>query len=137
MEMHAARLKNVDGLMKNLADRIRVTGSILSEVKALVWQTMEKNVRLSIERNLVKGLFEDVLRCETIFTSTQTMLEMIKKDFDISIMTNGKREKIELTPGKLEELRGTFNEIGLKIQDSKLNLHLRLSLFQQGMKGTE
>jgi regulator of replication initiation timing len=137
MEMHAARLDKLDEIMKSLADRIRVTSSILGDIQDLVRSTVEKNVRLSLKHPAVISLFADVKNCETTFQSTEKILETIKEDAGKSIVTEGRREKIELTPDKIRELTGRFKWIGMEIQDRKINLQIRLWMFQQSIKPTK
>jgi len=137
MDMHAARLNKLDEIMKSLADRIRVTSSILSDIQDLVRGTIGKNVRLSLKHPAVINLFADVKNCETTFQSTEKILEAIKEDAGKSIITEGRREKIELTPEKIKELTGRFKWIGMEIQDRKINLQIRLWVFQQSIKPTK
>ncbi|KAH4982051.1 hypothetical protein HBI76_163870 [Parastagonospora nodorum] len=137
MEMQAARLDKLDEIMKSLADRIRVTSSILIDIQDLVRGTVEKNVSLSLKHPAVRNLFADVKNCETTFQSTEKILETIKEDSGKSIITEGKREKTELTTDKIKELTGRFKWIGMEIQDRKINLQIRLSVFQQSIKPTK
>jgi hypothetical protein len=137
MEMQAARFEKLDEIMKSLADRIRVTSSILVDIQDLVRGTVEKNISLSLKHPAVRNLFADVKNCENTFQSTEKILETIKEDSGKSIITEGKREKTELTTDKIKELTGRFKWIGMEIQDRKINLQIRLSVFQQSIKPTK
>jgi hypothetical protein len=116
--------------MKSLADRIRSTSSILTDIRDLVLESSERNVKLSLENRAVNELYVDVKRCEITFESTRKMFETIKKASDTSHLRDGTSEKIQLARVHLKELKEHFEVIELEIQDRKLNLHIRLSVFQ-------
>jgi len=135
MYSYAAKIKVADVRMKGVADRIRSTSSILSDIKDLFENFAAQGRDLPHEPlTVIANLHDEMESCRETFGRVKQQIYDVVKDQPSPSIGQEKRDKRELEQGMLTELEGMIRVAEIDIQDHKLNLHIRLSLFSMRLK---
>jgi hypothetical protein len=128
----AARVKTASRKMRKLADRIRSTSAILSEIGILIGLTTDSYVASKLQAKPgFKHLKDARDECDRLFESmTQRISDANKVVFtDASEKTYRKNSLTEEDRDKLLLMEIDLDEMEADIEYQKSNLQLRLTIF--------
>jgi hypothetical protein len=131
MISYAARIKGTDVRMRDIADRIRATSSILHGIEILFEQLTSKPVEgTSKVPDAANDLYAQLRSCEAWFESVEKQMSEFMEGVPAPKLFEGKeREKVELAQDSLVVLESKITAVEFGIQDHKVNLQIRLSIF--------
>ncbi|KAJ4356669.1 uncharacterized protein N0V89_004705 [Didymosphaeria variabile] len=128
---YAARIKGADVRMRDIADRIRATSSILHGIEILFEQlSSEPKEGFSKVPDAANDLYAEIQSCETWLGGVGKQMSDFMEGVPAPKRVEGKvREKVELAQESLVLLETKIATVELGIQDHKVNLQIRLSIF--------
>ncbi|OAG06711.1 uncharacterized protein CC84DRAFT_1174646 [Paraphaeosphaeria sporulosa] len=131
MVSYAARIKGADVRMRDIADRIRATSSILHGIEILFEQLTSKPPEESSKvPDAANDLYAELQSCETWLGGVEKQMSEFMEGVPAPRRLEGKeREKVELAQESLVLLETKITIVEFGIQDHKVNLQIRLSIF--------
>jgi len=131
MVSYAARIKGADVRMRDIADRIRATSSILHGIEILFEQLTSKPTEgASKVPDAANDLYAELQSCETWLGGVEKQMSEFMESVPAPRRLEGKeREKVELAQESLVLLETKITAVEFGIQDHKINLQIRLSVF--------
>jgi hypothetical protein len=131
MVSYAARIKGADVRMRDIADRIRATSSILHGIEILFEQLTSKPTEESSKvPDAANDLYAELQSCETWLGGVEKQMSEFMEGVPAPRRLKGKeREKVELAQESLVLLETKITTVEFGIQDHKVNLQIRLSIF--------
>ena len=131
MVSYAARIKGADVRMRDITDRIRATSSILHGIETLFEQLTSKPTEgASKVPDAANDLYAELQSCETWLGGVEKQMSEFMESVPAPRRLEGKeREKVELAQESLVLLETKITAVEFGIQDHKINLQIRLSVF--------